>query len=57
MAFDSYADFVRALDQAGERVLLFDRATRDDRRCRTKYGPFWDDYCERVPYKIVPYVY
>jgi 7-dehydrocholesterol reductase len=38
-------------------VLLFDRATRDDRRCRTKYGAYWDDYCERVPYKIIPYVY
>jgi 7-dehydrocholesterol reductase len=38
-------------------VLLFDRAGRDDRRCRAKYGADWDRYCERVPYRIIPYVY
>ena len=38
-------------------VLLVDRAGRDDRRCRAKYGADWDRYCERVPYKIIPYVY
>ncbi|CAM9485421.1 unnamed protein product [Choristocarpus tenellus] len=34
--------------------LLFDRAFRDDVRCRTKYNADWDKYCERVPYKIIP---
>jgi 7-dehydrocholesterol reductase len=38
-------------------ILLVDRATRDDLRCRTKYGKFWEDYCRRVPYKILPGVY
>jgi 7-dehydrocholesterol reductase len=38
-------------------VLLVDRAGRDDRRCRAKYGADWDRYCERVPYKIIPYLY
>eukprot|EP00170_Pyropia_yezoensis_P004620 contig_18841_g4633 len=38
-------------------VLLVDRAERDDLRCRTKYGSYWSDYCARVPYSIVPYLY
>jgi 7-dehydrocholesterol reductase len=38
-------------------ILLTDRAGRDDLRCRTKYGPFWDTYCAKVPYKILPGVY
>lgn len=36
--------------------LLIDRAFRDDRRCSNKYGCDWDSYCEKVPYKILPYV-
>lgn len=35
-------------------ILLTDRAYRDDDRCRKKYGKHWDEYCEIVPYKIVP---
>ena len=38
-------------------ALLMDRASRDDARCRTKYGAFWDEYCERVPYKVIPGLY
>jgi 7-dehydrocholesterol reductase len=38
-------------------ILLVDRAGRDDRRCRAKYGKFWDDYCRRVPYRILPGIY
>jgi len=38
-------------------ILLADRATRDDKRCRKKYGAYWDEYCRRVPWKIVPGVY
>jgi 7-dehydrocholesterol reductase len=34
--------------------LLTDRAYRDDDRCQKKYGKYWDQYCEAVPYKIVP---
>jgi 7-dehydrocholesterol reductase len=37
-------------------VLLIDRAFRDDRRCSNKYGSDWQSYCEKVPYKIIPYV-
>jgi 7-dehydrocholesterol reductase len=35
-------------------ILLTDRAFRDDDRCRSKYGKYWDEYCLQVPYKIVP---
>jgi len=38
-------------------VLLIDRAGRDDRRCRKKYGVAWEEYCRRVPWKIIPGVY
>lgn len=38
-------------------ILLLDRATRDDRRCAKKYGAFWDDYRERVPWKVIPGLY
>ncbi len=38
-------------------ILLVDRAGRVDLRCRTKYGLFWDEYCRRVPRKILPWVY
>jgi 7-dehydrocholesterol reductase len=35
-------------------VLLTDRAFRDDNRCAQKYGPDWDLYRQKVPYKIIP---
>jgi 7-dehydrocholesterol reductase len=38
-------------------ILLVDRAGRDDLRCRQKYGAYWDDYCARVPSKIIPGIY
>lgn len=37
-------------------VLLMERAFRDDTRCAKKYGEDWDKYCEKVPYKIIPYI-
>jgi 7-dehydrocholesterol reductase len=37
-------------------VLLTHRAFRDDTKCRNKYGKSWDQYCELVPYKIIPWV-
>ncbi len=38
-------------------ILLVDRAARDDRRCRRKYGEAWNEYCQRVPWKIFPGIY
>jgi delta14-sterol reductase len=37
--------------------LLLHRQTRDEAKCRAKYGKYWEEYEARVPYKIVPYVY
>lgn len=38
-------------------ALLLPRQADDDRRCAERYGPLWDEYCRRVPWRIVPYVY
>ena len=38
-------------------VLLFPRQHADDVRCAAKYGPLWEQYVKRVPYKIIPWVY
>lgn len=38
-------------------VLLGTRERDDDRRCAEKYGPLWDEYRERVPWRVVPGVY
>jgi delta14-sterol reductase len=39
-------------------VLLFVPRERDDEAmCRQKYGSVWAAYVDRVPYRIVPYVY
>lgn len=35
-------------------VLLTDRSFRDDDKCKKKYGKAWEEYSEKVPYKIVP---
>jgi len=38
-------------------LLLLHRTYRDDDKCKAKYGKYWDEYCQRVPYKIFPYVF
>lgn len=38
-------------------VLLVHRTERDDARCRAKYGSAWSEYCERVPWRILPGIY
>lgn len=37
--------------------LLTERAFRDDRRCAKKYGKDWDIYCQKVPKKMIPYLF
>jgi delta14-sterol reductase/lamin-B receptor len=37
--------------------LLINRERRDHALCKEKYGADWNEYCRRVPYRIVPYVY
>ncbi len=38
-------------------ALLVPREHDDDRRCASKYGRLWQQYRERVPWRIVPQVY
>ena len=38
-------------------VLLLPRQHADDKRCAERYGALWDEYCRRVPYRIIPYLY
>ena len=38
-------------------ILLVQRERRNHKICSEKYGPAWDEYCKRVPSRIVPYVY
>lgn len=38
-------------------VLLINRAIRDDQRCAQKYREAWKAHCEKVRYKILPFIY
>ena len=38
-------------------VLLWHRERRDDHKCALKYGDAWDEYRERVPSRIIPFIY
>lgn len=38
-------------------ILLVHRIERDHTRCLGKYGSYWEQYCEKVPYKLIPYLY
>ena len=38
-------------------ALLFPRQYDDDKRCAKKYGPLWDEYLKKVPYRIIPRIY
>ncbi len=29
----------------------------DDHQCGLKYGQDWNTYCQKVPYRIIPYIY
>jgi len=38
-------------------LLLTHRLFRDDARCRTKYGKYYEEYARRVPNYLIPYVF
>ncbi len=38
-------------------LLLLPRQLDDDARCAAKYGPMWAEYRQRVPYRVIPWVY
>jgi len=37
--------------------LMLTRQSDDDKVCRAKYGELWDQYTEKVKYKIIPFIY
>lgn len=38
-------------------LLLFTRERDDDLRCSLKYGESWKEYQQKVPYRIIPFIY
>jgi len=52
--FDNIFPYIYALFLC---VLLVHRTFRDDTKCREKYGKYWDEYCRKVPYKMIPYIF
>lgn len=38
-------------------ILLTHRSLRDDERCARKYGKAWDEYRQRVPWRMLPRVF
>lgn len=38
-------------------ALLFPRQMDDDKRCAQKYGELWKTYLQKVPYRIIPFIY
>ncbi|OJZ85106.1 hypothetical protein ASPFODRAFT_190991 [Aspergillus luchuensis CBS 106.47] len=37
--------------------MIIHRCFRDEEKCADKYGSGWDEYCRRVPWRIVPGVF
>lgn len=35
-------------------ILLIQRCIRDEERCSGKYGKTWDEYCNRVRWRLIP---
>ena len=38
-------------------MLLVHRTFRDDEKCSEKYHVYWREYCNRVPYRIIPGIF
>ena len=38
-------------------LLLTQRAARDDKKCRAKYGPLWEEYCRTAKFRMIPFIY
>jgi 7-dehydrocholesterol reductase len=52
--FDNVIQYTYVISLA---ILLVHRTYRDDAKCQEKYRDYWAEYCNRVPYRIVPYVF
>ncbi len=38
-------------------ILLIHRIYRDEKKCKDKYGKYWDQYCEKVQYRLIKNIY
>ncbi len=38
-------------------ALMFTRQADDDKICREKYGALWEQYTDKVKYRIIPFIY
>lgn len=38
-------------------ILLLHRIYRDEEKCRNKYGQYWKEYCDKVPYRLIPNIF
>ncbi|XP_039289453.1 7-dehydrocholesterol reductase isoform X2 [Nilaparvata lugens] len=38
-------------------VLLVQRCFRDEKKCLEKYGSAYKEYCDKVPFRLIPYVF
>ena len=38
-------------------VLLTHRSVRDEDKCSKKYAHYWSQYCQKVPYRMLPWIY
>ena len=38
-------------------TLLVHRVFRDEAKCQDKYGKAWNEYCRKVSYRLIPYVF
>ncbi len=38
-------------------ALLVHRIYRDEDKCKVKYGKYWDEYCKKVPARLIPGIY
>jgi len=38
-------------------ALMLTRQADDNKVCKTKYGKLWDQYTEKIKYKIIPFIY
>ena len=38
-------------------ILLVHRIYRDEKKCKDKYGKYWDTYCDKVKYRLIKNIY
>ena len=38
-------------------VFMVHRVFRDEEKCKAKYGQGYLEYCQKVPYRFLPYVF